>query len=143
MNTNSREAAEVEQLRAKVDHLTHELDATRAEIEKRTRELDEISGIVKTLEIVGQAADDERAHMLVEVMRLRAENERLYNEDTKTRHALKGWVFVCPDGGADPTHERVAAVVAEVERLREERRERIATASKAARLTAVEAEDGR
>lgn len=142
MNTNSREAAEVEQLRAKVDHLTHELDATRAEIEKLTRELDEISGIVKTLEIVGQAADDERAHMLVEVMRLRAENERLYNEDTKTRHALKGWVFVCPDGGADPTHERVATVVAEVERLREERRERIATAIKAARLTAVEAEDG-
>jgi hypothetical protein len=83
----------------------------------------------------------ERNEALAEVERLRAENERLhreaaceggdllraallaeverlYNEDTKTRHALKGWVFVCPDGGADPTHERVAAVVAEVERLR-------------------------
>jgi cell division protein FtsB len=52
--------------------------------------------------------------------RLRAENERLDNEDARTRHALKGWVFVCPDGGAEPTHERVAAVVAEVERLRAE-----------------------
>jgi len=48
------------------------------------------------------------------------EIERLQNEDTKTRHALKGWVYVCPDGGDEPTHERVAAVVAEVERLREE-----------------------
>lgn len=51
---------------------------------------------------------------------LRAEIERLYNEDTKTRHALKGWAFVCPDGGDEPTHERVAAVVAEIERLRSE-----------------------
>jgi len=54
-----------------------------------------------------------------EIERLRADNERLHNEDTKTRHALKGWVYVPPDGGAEPTHERVAAVVAEVERLRE------------------------
>lgn len=55
---------------------------------------------------------------IAEIERLRAENERLFNEDTKTRHALKGWVFVCPDGGDEPTHERVAAVVAEVDRLR-------------------------
>ena len=55
---------------------------------------------------------------VIEIERLREENERLRNEDTKTRHALKGWVFVCPDGGDEPTHERVAAVVAEVERLR-------------------------
>lgn len=65
---------------------------------------------------------------LAEVERLRADNERLFNEDTKTRHALGGWVWVCPDGGDEPTHERVAAVVAEVERLRADRRERIATA---------------
>jgi len=54
------------------------------------------------------------------IQQLRAENERLCNEDTKTRHALGGWVWVCPDGGDEPTHERVAAVVAEVERLRAE-----------------------
>ena len=58
--------------------------------------------------------------MADEIEGLRAEIERLFNEDTKTRHALKGWVFVCPDGGDEPTHERVAAVVAEVERLRAE-----------------------
>lgn len=63
---------------------------------------------------------EDRALLLAEVDRLRAENERLFNEDTKTRHALKGWVFVCPDGGDEPTHERVAAVVAEVERQRAE-----------------------
>lgn len=57
---------------------------------------------------------------VIEIKRLRAEIERLFSEDTKTRHALKGWVFVCPDGGDEPTHERVAAVVAEVEKLREE-----------------------
>ena len=55
-----------------------------------------------------------------EIEGLRAEIERLRNEDTKTRHALKGWAFVCPDGGDEPTHERVAAVVAEIERLRSE-----------------------
>lgn len=49
-----------------------------------------------------------------------AEIERLFNEDTKTRHALKGWALVCPDGGDEPTHERVAAVVAEVEKQRAE-----------------------
>lgn len=53
-----------------------------------------------------------------EIEKQRAEIERLCNEDTKTRHALGGWVWVCPDGGDEPTHERVAAVVAEVERLR-------------------------
>lgn len=63
-------------------------------------------------------AHKDRATLLAEVDRMRADNERLFNEDTKTRHALKGWVFVCPDGGDEPTHERVAAVVAEVERLR-------------------------
>ena len=62
--------------------------------------------------LVNKLADD--------IEDLRAENERLRNEDTKTRHALKGWVFVCPDGGDEPTHERVAAVVAEVDRLRAE-----------------------
>lgn len=60
------------------------------------------------------------ADSMREIERLCAENERLFNEDTKTRHALKGWVFVCPDGGDEPTHERVAAVVAEVERQRAE-----------------------
>ena len=60
-----------------------------------------------------------QARMQEEIDDLRAEIERLFNEDTKTRHALKGWVFVCPDGGDEPTHERVAAVVAEVERLRD------------------------
>jgi len=59
-----------------------------------------------------------QARMQEEIDDLREENERLRNEDTKTRHALKGWVFVCPDGGDEPTHERVAAVVAEVDRLR-------------------------
>ena len=68
---------------------------------------------------VRAGADEDRAYLLAEVDRLRAENERLYNEDTKTRHALRGWVWVCPDGGDEPTHERVSAVVAEVERLRE------------------------
>ncbi len=48
----------------------------------------------------------------------RAEVERLRNEADRTRKALGGWALVPPDGGADPTHERVAAVVAEVEKLR-------------------------
>ena len=63
-------------------------------------------------------AHDDRALLLAEIEKQRADNERLFNEDTKTRHALGGWVWVCPDGGDEPTHERVAAVVAEVERLR-------------------------
>ena len=67
-------------------------------------------------------ARPEAEHWAVrEIENLRAENERLRAKDTKTRHALKGWVWVCPDGGDEPTHERVAAVVAEVERLRAER----------------------
>jgi len=84
--------------------------------------------------IVTMSLGDLLARKDAEVERLRAELscatsnhdnasleiERLQNEDTKTRHALKGWVYVCPDGGDEPTHERVAAVVAEVERLREE-----------------------
>jgi hypothetical protein len=53
-----------------------------------------------------------------EVDRLRAEIERLQKEADLTREALGGWALVPPDGGADPTHERVAAVVAEVEKLR-------------------------
>ena len=73
----------------------------------------------------GAAAQDahirrEREEHKAEVEKLRVEIERLRNEDTKTRHALGGWVWVCPDGGDEPTHERVAAVVAEVERLRAE-----------------------
>lgn len=70
----------------------------------------------------------DRATLLAEIENLRAENERLRAKDTKTRHALKGWVWVCPDGGDEPTHERVAAVVAEVERQArhiEELREKI------------------
>ena len=63
-------------------------------------------------------AKTEAEHWAVrEVENLRAENERLRAKDTKTRHALKGWVWVCPDGGDEPTRERVAAVVAEVGRL--------------------------
>ena len=89
-------------------------------------------------------ADADRAYLLAEVERLRAfeaahrqlqaaldtairernearaEVERLRDEDTKTRHALRGWVWVCPDGGDEPTHERVSAVVAEIEQLRAE-----------------------
>ena len=53
-----------------------------------------------------------------EVERLRADNERLHNEADLTRKALGGWALVPPDGGADPTHERVAAVVAEVARIK-------------------------
>ena len=74
-------------------------------------------------------ARPEAEHWAVrEIENLREENERLRAKDAKTRHALKGWVWVCPDGGDEPTHERVAAVVAEVgkfcaenERLRAER----------------------
>ena len=67
------------------------------------------------------APKTEAEHWAVrEIERLRAEIERMRDEDTKTRHALKGWVFVCPDGGDEPTHERVSAVVAEVEKLRAE-----------------------
>lgn len=62
----------------------------------------------------------EREEHRAEAEKLRAEIERLRDEDTKTRHALKGWVFVCPDGGDEPTHERVSAVVAEIERLQAE-----------------------
>lgn len=68
-----------------------------------------------------------RATLLAEVERLtrerdeaRAEAERLRRADDLTRTALGGWVFVPPDGGAEPTHERVAAVVAEVDRQRDE-----------------------
>ena len=99
-------------------------------------------------------ADADRAYLLAEVDRLRAfeaahrqlqaaldvatrerdearaEVERLRDEDTKTRHALRGWVWVCPDGGDEPTHERVSAVVAEVERLTRERNEARAWAAK-------------
>jgi len=80
--------------------------------------------------------DDLRA----ENEKLRADNERLFNEDTKTRHALKGWVFVCPDGGDEPTHERVAAVVAEVEKLRSEI-ERLREVIRTIRARCVELDD--
>lgn len=53
-----------------------------------------------------------------EIERLRAEIERLHKEADLTRKALGGWALVPPDGGADPTHERVAAVVAEVARMK-------------------------
>lgn len=61
---------------------------------------------------------DDRATLLAEVDRQRAEIERLQKEADLTREALGGWALVPPDGGADPTHERVAAVVAEVEKQR-------------------------
>lgn len=66
-------------------------------------------------------ADAKIKRLSAENIELRARVERLQQEDTKTRHALKGWVWVCPDGGDEPTHERVAAIVSEVERLRAER----------------------
>ena len=77
-------------LTTQIAHLTCERDEARAEVERLRRETE----------------------------RLRAENEKLHREDTLTRHALKRWVFVDPDGGDAATHERVAAVVSEVERLR-------------------------
>ncbi len=64
-------------------------------------------------------AHEDRATLLAEIDQLTQEIERLRHEDTLTRHALKGWVYVCPDGGDEPTHRRVQAVVAEVDRLRE------------------------
>ncbi len=60
------------------------------------------------------AAHHDRATLLAEIDQLTQEIE-----DTLTRHALKGWELVCPDGGDEPTHRRVQAVVAEVDRLRE------------------------
>jgi hypothetical protein len=63
-------------------------------------------------------ANEDRGWLLAEIERLRSDNERLRNEADLTRKALGTWALVPPDGGADPTHERVAAVVAEVERLR-------------------------
>lgn len=65
------------------------------------------------------AAHHDRATLLAEIDQLTQDIERLRHEDTLTRHALKGWVYVCPDGGDEPTHRRVQAVVAEVDRLRE------------------------
>jgi len=96
------EVAEVEDLRDKTERL-------QGLLEDISRDM--VEAVVR----LTRERDEARA----EVERLRAESERLFNEDTKTRHALKGWAFVCPDGGDEPTHERVAAVVAEVERLRE------------------------
>ncbi len=66
-------------------------------------------------------ADAKIKRLSAENIELRAEVERLRQEDTRTRHALKGWVWVCPDGGDEPTHERVSAVVSEVEKQRAER----------------------
>ena len=78
---------------------------------------------LKQLQTALDAVVRERDEARAEVERLRAENERLRAKDTKTRRALKSWVWVPPDGGDEPTHERVAAVVAEVERLTRERDE--------------------
>ena len=58
------------------------------------------------------------ADSMREIERQRAEIERLHKEADLTREALGGWALVPPDGGADPTHERVAAVVAEVARMK-------------------------
>ena len=79
-----------------------------------TEEAVALRGALKQLQTALDAVVRERDEARAEVERLRA-------KDTKTRHALKGWVWVCPDGGDEPTHERVAAVVVEVEWLRAER----------------------
>lgn len=68
--------------------------------------------------LVGWKAHHDRAFLLLELDRVSAENERLHKEADLTREALGGWALVPPDGGADPTHERVAAVVAEVARMK-------------------------
>ena len=98
----------------------------RAEIERQARHIEELR---EKIDAEGSCAcsldapgDICAAHSPA-LMRARAEVERLRDEDTKTRHALRGWVWVCPDGGDEPTHERVSAVVAEVERLTRERDE--------------------
>ena len=69
--------------------------------------------------MISPQSHHDRATLLAEIDQLTQEIERLRHEDTLTRHALKGWVYVCPDGGDEPTHRRVQAVVAEVDRLRE------------------------
>ena len=112
--------AEVERLIRERDWARADVDQLRGDREKML--LDERDFVRKhraEIERLTRERDEARA----EVERLRAENERLYNEDTKTRHALRGWVWVCPDGGDEPTHERVSAVVAEVERLTRQRDE--------------------
>ena len=78
-------------------------------------------------------ADAKIKRLSAENIELRAEVERLRQEDTRTRHALNGWVWVCPDGGDEPTHERVSAVVSEVEKQRAER-ERLRAALESIRI---------
>lgn len=56
---------------------------------------------------------------VIEIERLRAENDELYRAAGRTRAALSGWILASPDRVYEPTHALVAAVVAEVERLRE------------------------
>lgn len=54
----------------------------------------------------------------VEIERLRAENDELYKAAGRTRAALSGWILASPGRKDEPTHDLVAAVVAEAERLR-------------------------
>ena len=93
-----------------------------AEIRKRTKFVEENKSGIRPAGFywtyVGWQAHNDRATLLAEVDRQRAEIERLQKEADLTREALGGWALVPPDGGADPTHERVAAVVAEVARMK-------------------------
>lgn len=86
-------------------------------------------------------ADAKIKRLSAENIELRAEVERLRQEDTRTRHALNGWGLVCPDGGDEPTHERVSAVVSEVEKQRAERERLRAALREIARLGALVAHD--
>lgn len=63
-------------------------------------------------------AHEDRATLLDLAEQLRAENDELYRAAGRTRAALSGWVLASPDREDEPTHALVAAVVAEVERLR-------------------------
>ena len=76
------------------------------EIEKRTRERDEARAAISTLEIVGKAADDERAKLFAEIKRLhkahetaclggellRGEVERLHAEHDALRGAAREYL---------------------------------------------------
>lgn len=115
-----------------------DIDDCRKSVERLTRDRGEVmrAGSDKIAEIRARhevdnryrdgwhpGAHNDRATLLAEVERLRAEIERLHKEADLTREALGGWALVPPDGGANPTHERVAAVVAEVELLTRQRDE--------------------
>lgn len=77
-----------------------EVDSQRAENERLTRERNEARAVVE---------------------KLRAENDELCRAAGRTRAALSGWVLASPGREDEPTHELVAEVVAEAERLRFQR----------------------